>query len=141
MIRRPPRSTLFPYTTLFRSEGLQIGFQAQVPIVWMEPFGPTVAQFLFQCAAPEFQPRPVEKGAHGVNSRHPHHYRRRIQEFPEAPLRADLFLLRVLQFRFRFSQFEAEDRHFVNLISWGHERTSSTKSNDRVATASRKVPN
>src|SRR5256885_10510783 len=23
MIRRPPRSTLFPYTTLFRSEGLQ----------------------------------------------------------------------------------------------------------------------
>src|SRR2546427_4720849 len=25
MIRRPPRSTLFPYTTLFRSEGLQRG--------------------------------------------------------------------------------------------------------------------
>src|SRR2546430_5532443 len=24
MIRRPPRSTLFPYTTLFRSDGLQI---------------------------------------------------------------------------------------------------------------------
>src|SRR2546430_11131230 len=24
MIRRPPRSTLFPYTTLFRSRGLQI---------------------------------------------------------------------------------------------------------------------
>src|SRR3712207_9017093 len=24
MIRRPPRSTLFPYTTLFRSEGLEI---------------------------------------------------------------------------------------------------------------------
>src|SRR3712207_7318588 len=23
MIRRPPRSTLFPYTTLFRSEGLE----------------------------------------------------------------------------------------------------------------------
>src|SRR2546427_6104184 len=23
MIRRPPRSTLFPYTTLFRSDGLQ----------------------------------------------------------------------------------------------------------------------
>src|SRR5258707_11228982 len=23
MIRRPPRSTLFPYTTLFRSEGVQ----------------------------------------------------------------------------------------------------------------------
>src|SRR3712207_7928072 len=25
MIRRPPRSTLFPYTTLFRSEGAVIG--------------------------------------------------------------------------------------------------------------------
>src|SRR3989442_7337751 len=24
MIRRPPRSTLFPYTTLFRSEGLEL---------------------------------------------------------------------------------------------------------------------
>src|SRR2546430_3310903 len=30
MIRRPPRSTLFPYTTLFRSEGLvQLGLRAQ----------------------------------------------------------------------------------------------------------------
>src|SRR3712207_7987578 len=26
MIRRPPRSTLFPYTTLFRSPLLQLGF-------------------------------------------------------------------------------------------------------------------
>src|SRR2546425_11384899 len=26
MIRRPPRSTLFPYTTLFRSEGHQVLF-------------------------------------------------------------------------------------------------------------------
>src|SRR3989454_8857591 len=25
MIRRPPRSTLFPYTTLFRSAGVQVG--------------------------------------------------------------------------------------------------------------------
>src|SRR3712207_8054818 len=30
MIRRPPRSTLFPYTTLFRSgdEGLHVGLEA-----------------------------------------------------------------------------------------------------------------
>src|SRR3712207_8651448 len=27
MIRRPPRSTLFPYTTLFRSEGASVGVQ------------------------------------------------------------------------------------------------------------------
>src|SRR5689334_24632314 len=26
MIRRPPRSTLFPYTTLFRSKGFDAGF-------------------------------------------------------------------------------------------------------------------
>src|SRR2546430_12140075 len=26
MIRRPPRSTLFPYTTLFRSRGISAGF-------------------------------------------------------------------------------------------------------------------
>src|SRR3712207_6907080 len=26
MIRRPPRSTLFPYTTLFRSSSLRLGF-------------------------------------------------------------------------------------------------------------------
>src|SRR2546428_8246537 len=25
MIRRPPRSTLFPYTTLFRSSGIELG--------------------------------------------------------------------------------------------------------------------
>src|SRR5258708_30635001 len=30
MIRRPPRSTLFPYTTLFRSQDLLLGF---VPIL------------------------------------------------------------------------------------------------------------
>src|SRR3712207_7822025 len=28
MIRRPPRSTLFPYTTLFRSQGGRTGFGA-----------------------------------------------------------------------------------------------------------------
>src|SRR5260370_7162764 len=27
MIRRPPRSTLFPYTTLFRSRGLEIALE------------------------------------------------------------------------------------------------------------------
>src|SRR2546422_7826042 len=39
MIRRPPRSTLFPYTTLFRSEGLAPGrpFEAGAGVV--EPVG------------------------------------------------------------------------------------------------------
>src|SRR5688572_31497425 len=33
MIRRPPRSTLFPYTTLFRSDGQVIGIVANQPAV------------------------------------------------------------------------------------------------------------
>src|SRR2546429_3733628 len=34
MIRRPPRSTLFPYTTLFRSACRQVGGQANQIILW-----------------------------------------------------------------------------------------------------------
>src|SRR5260370_23481235 len=30
MIRRPPRSTLFPYTTLFRSRSRRIGLDARI---------------------------------------------------------------------------------------------------------------
>src|SRR5260221_6592843 len=33
MIRRPPRSTLFPYTTLFRSFARQMGFVQRVLLV------------------------------------------------------------------------------------------------------------
>src|SRR3712207_7479681 len=32
MIRRPPRSTLFPYTTLFRSVGLYLPFSVQTTL-------------------------------------------------------------------------------------------------------------
>src|SRR5438067_7285164 len=31
MIRRPPRSTLFPYTTLFRSHGRDVGPEGEQP--------------------------------------------------------------------------------------------------------------
>src|SRR2546429_2572688 len=31
MIRRPPRSTLFPYTTLFRSVSLQVAAGIEIP--------------------------------------------------------------------------------------------------------------
>src|SRR2546430_13367918 len=40
MIRRPPRSTLFPYTTLFRSEAkdaLRAGARVLVHSVWSGP--------------------------------------------------------------------------------------------------------
>src|SRR2546430_7227279 len=32
MIRRPPRSTLFPYTTLFRSDAGECGLPDQAPV-------------------------------------------------------------------------------------------------------------
>src|SRR3989475_7268362 len=36
MIRRPPRSTLFPYTTLFRSRPLQVASGARAPgLLWI----------------------------------------------------------------------------------------------------------
>src|SRR5690242_21584963 len=49
MIRRPPRSTLFPYTTLFRSRycrGLILSqaFQQQVPVWQAEASRPVRAQ-------------------------------------------------------------------------------------------------
>src|SRR2546422_5254686 len=40
MIRRPPRSTLFPYTTLFRSLGGKVGFglaSCRTPAGWSLP--------------------------------------------------------------------------------------------------------
>src|SRR2546421_4693390 len=33
MIRRPPRSTLFPYTTLFRSNGWRVCFKPIVTVI------------------------------------------------------------------------------------------------------------
>src|SRR5258707_10850171 len=41
MIRRPPRSTLFPYTTLFRSlgAGVQVHQHRQLVLVEVEGFG------------------------------------------------------------------------------------------------------
>src|SRR3712207_7839239 len=37
MIRRPPRSTLFPYTTLFRSAGEEDGAQPQPELGQLRP--------------------------------------------------------------------------------------------------------
>src|SRR3712207_8580247 len=38
MIRRPPRSTLFPYTTLFRSEVLRLGHKLLTPQRGQPPY-------------------------------------------------------------------------------------------------------
>src|SRR2546430_11449134 len=37
MIRRPPRSTLFPYTTLFRSEIRRLGFLTGARLITVGP--------------------------------------------------------------------------------------------------------
>src|SRR2546427_8646932 len=36
MIRRPPRSTLFPYTTLFRSNGVDAGTEMSATAHWLD---------------------------------------------------------------------------------------------------------
>src|SRR2546422_2621552 len=40
MIRRPPRSTLFPYTTLFRSQGAEVGREHQATQERADPHAP-----------------------------------------------------------------------------------------------------
>src|SRR5687768_17757352 len=56
MLRRPPRSTLFPYTTLFRSRGQPLGEEAGEPAAALHELGHAVA--------PQFaQRRPHRKAA------------------------------------------------------------------------------
>src|SRR5256885_13672151 len=50
MIRRPPRSTLFPYTTLFRSVDAQRLAHADVAAVLLEPLLALLASELEQLA-------------------------------------------------------------------------------------------
>src|SRR5438309_11988608 len=59
MIRRPPRSTLFPYTTLFRSDQF-FGFDVQ-PALFVELAGHASGQGLseFEVTARERQARPT----------------------------------------------------------------------------------
>src|SRR5690349_22761150 len=44
MIRRPPRSTLFPYTTLFRSRRSRIALQRRAPEQFAQRVAITVGQ-------------------------------------------------------------------------------------------------
>src|SRR5256885_8697000 len=74
MIRRPPRSTLFPYTTLFRSETLPLGMiLTRSPAV----LGPPSSSGGGGVAAPAPPPQPASNSSDGgrkstrPNSRHP----------------------------------------------------------------------
>src|SRR3712207_7711071 len=67
MIRRPPRSTLFPYTTLFRSGGLLGGEvfgegNAGTRVIPLEPREPVIAQVPHAAE--------VAGDAHGPGQRH-----------------------------------------------------------------------
>src|SRR5256885_9256610 len=44
MIRRPPRSTLFPYTTLFRSDRADRGFAREIVTAGQEQLGVKLLQ-------------------------------------------------------------------------------------------------
>src|SRR5256885_6876508 len=77
MIRRPPRSTLFPYTTLFRSElAVEVGLEPQdVPAV---PGGGQGLVALFEtaqripivAAREELGPDPADRKSTRLNSSH-----------------------------------------------------------------------
>src|SRR2546428_12145985 len=63
MIRRPPRSTLFPYTTLFRSAELHRAIEddgGKVLAVYREPFG---GRWLLMAALPieKVEPTPYQR--------------------------------------------------------------------------------
>src|SRR3712207_8932317 len=70
MIRRPPRSTLFPYTTLFRSSRGQVAsavveFHGRLGI---ESGEQSVEAKAWTAAATEFRDKVLETGAEGVRS-------------------------------------------------------------------------
>src|SRR3712207_8314970 len=74
MIRRPPRSTLFPYTTLFRS-GIELEQLAKMPQVRREPLprhAVDVSQQLEGIAQRQNPPQlcPLDRKSTRLNSSH-----------------------------------------------------------------------
>src|SRR2546427_6803531 len=69
MIRRPPRSTLFPYTTLFRSPEATPSFDVEISLhyatpgeLWPEAFARRVASFTPKgMTDPVFKPSEITK--------------------------------------------------------------------------------
>src|SRR3712207_7810318 len=72
MIRRPPRSTLFPYTTLFRSQGvaLLLFYGGHVDVISRRLAGGVAGDVAMVAELIRREP-PEEIGrAHGLNSSH-----------------------------------------------------------------------
>src|SRR5256885_7112172 len=55
MIRRPPRSTLFPYTTLFRSDSREVVF-SMAGSLWRQKIDSTSAEQLTDGPGYDYQP-------------------------------------------------------------------------------------
>src|SRR5256885_17080107 len=68
MIRRPPRSTLFPYTTLFRSVGERIELDAEIALRARQPGHPAV-ECVEKASEEDGHRRPVEVVAGGLARR------------------------------------------------------------------------
>src|SRR6266404_9295159 len=83
MIRRPPRSTLFPYTTLFRSQRLleEILFLPAGKHFLLEFVGRAIGRQQAEVSALLVSPR---RGRHGADCRHS---RFDPEELEPAPLR------------------------------------------------------
>src|SRR2546426_7414421 len=71
MIRRPPRSTLFPYTTLFRSHLAQDGVTALVfNFVDQLTHGRSESAILYEVARDEAALRSLDRKSTRLNSSH-----------------------------------------------------------------------
>src|SRR3712207_8743065 len=71
MIRRPPRSTLFPYTTLFRSEESARGYQFAVSLAHMAPSEislSSAARMRRIRSVPSDRPVPAQRGVGAARS-------------------------------------------------------------------------
>src|SRR5258708_20206313 len=67
MIRRPPRSTLFPYTTLFRSQKMGLNLKAEYILLG----GPAVVNDMLLAGAAHFAPASsIDRKSTRLNSSH-----------------------------------------------------------------------
>src|SRR2546430_12998793 len=74
MIRRPPRSTLFPYTTLFRSTGFEVARQMLDArngshIIFVTAFDQHAIE-AFEVNAVDYLLKPVDRKSTRLNSSH-----------------------------------------------------------------------
>src|SRR5258707_3723086 len=76
MIRRPPRSTLFPYTTLFRStEVLFSGLgdwtsASEIPELWIAPTGPIPSELDAAADSTDMPRSSLDRKSTRLNSSH-----------------------------------------------------------------------